>query len=644
MAKTPVKHNLYGRFEEPSFTQSPGRGGPPGPRGEQGGIGSTGPTGVTGPIGANSNVTGPTGSGITGSTGSPGPTGPIITGPTGNNGPTGSGITGSTGSPGPTGPITTGPTGPTQTGPTGANSNVTGPTGYNGNVTGPTGPAQTGPTGANSIGSTGPTGANGYVGSDGSTGPTGPAQTGPTGANSIGSTGPTGANGYVGSDGSTGPTGPAQTGPTGVCSCESIRCDRERIFSLPYKTITNETPVEIWSTGTNLENIGNICSVTMDNIHTIVTYTYRRSGGGLPNIDQTLATCLTLNGNIITAGEIIIIDDGELYGNPSICAIDTTHALYCYALGNEIFARILTLEVTEIIAGDPILVDTIVESDPEYYYFLSGTSVVLLTPSRAIISYEIGRRTTDYMNWGVEGRTCCISINIDTTDELIVGSPIIFQPYPIDQYGVKMNANITYINNYQAIIVYHLDNTGEACILTLDDTTLSSGTPFVFESGKVIGAATDYGGPLICNIGCGNLVILYVRHEDEISFDLIALPLVINDAMITLGTKKIITETHPFCPGLTVIDPGHVMIAWYDWSEPTESPSEITANTCILTIGGTEIQAGDNLQYYSADHEFDEGNNINITTVNLLQYIVVFLDNNPNTNESALYACLLNRS
>jgi len=620
-------------------------GGPTGPIGDLGPTGPTGPAGVdgtegttgpTGPQGADSTVVGPTGpTGAVGPTGATGADSTVV-GPTGDVGPTGPTGADST-VVGPTGPSGSGPTGPT--GPTGADSTVVGPTGATGatgdtgptgadsTVAGPTGPTgatgDTGPAGADSTvaGPTGPTGATGDTGPAGAdstvAGPTGP--TGPAGLDgtegTVGPTGPQGIQGDPGTIGPTGPTGPqggdstvaGPTGPTGgvadinthlntstavtgeVLSWDGADYDwiapagGPTLEAIASGTLPNGVPVVINPDGT-VSAVGlsspeavvfesantTYTSATFDSNSNKVVIAYTDAG----NSSFGTAVVGTISGTSISFGTPVVFESANTTYTSATFDSNSNKVVISYRdAGNSSFgtAVVGTISGTSISFGTPV----VFESENTSYTSATFDS----NSNKVVISYR---------DLGTPGFGTAVVGTISGTS-ISFGTPVVFESASTTYTSATFDSN-----SNKVVIAYRDEGNsgfGTAVVGTISGTSISFGTPVVFES-----ASTSYLSATFDSNS--NKVVIAYRDEGSSAFGT-AVVGTISGTSISFGTPVVFESAISTYTSATFDSSSNkVVIAYRD------SGNSSFGTAVVGTISGTSISFGTPVVFESAHTTF----------------------------------------
>jgi hypothetical protein len=223
------------------------------------------------------------------------------------------------------------------------------------------------------------------------------------------------------------------------------------VLSISGTTVTAGTPVVFESATTYYTSVA-----MLDSSKAVVTY---QDGG---NSNYGTACVLSISGTTVTAGTPAVF---EAANSPytSVAALNSSKAVVTYTdNGNSYYgtACVLSISGTTVTAGTPV----VFESATTYY-----TSVAMLDSSKAVVTY------TDDGNSSY-GTACVLSISGTT---VTAGTPVVFESAAIDSISVAM------LDSSKAVVTYRdggNSNYGTACVLSISGTTVTAGTPVVFES------------------------------------------------------------------------------------------------------------------------------------------------------------------
>jgi hypothetical protein len=190
---------------------------------------------------------------------------------------------------------------------------------------------------------------------------------------------------------------------------------------------------------------------------------YRDTG----NSNYGTACILDISESTITSGSPEVFESANS-DYISVAALSSTKAIVCYRdTGNSNYGTACILDVS---------VSTITPGSPEVFESAATTfiSVAMLTSTKAIVSYSDGGNSS-------YGTACILDVSVST---ITPGSPEVFESADTDATSIAM------LTSTKAIVCYKdvgNSNYGTACILDVSVSTITPGSPEVFES-----AASDY--------------------------------------------------------------------------------------------------------------------------------------------------------
>ena len=172
----------------------------------------------------------------------------------------------------------------------------------------------------------------------------------------------------------------------------------------------------------------------------------------------------------------------------SVSTLDSSKAIVCYQDGgNSSYgtACVLSISGTTITAGTPV----VFESATSTYI-----SVSTLDSSKAIVCYRDDGNSS-------YGTACVLSISGTT---ITAGTPVVFES------ATSTYISVSTLDSSKAIVCYTDDGNssyGTACVLSISGTTITAGTPVVFESASsyYISVSTlDSSKAIVCYRDDGN--------------------------------------------------------------------------------------------------------------------------------------------
>ena len=297
------------------------------------------------------------------------------------------------------------------------------------------------------------------------------------------------------------------------------------ILTINGTTITKGSPIVFNSAGTYY-----ISAVALNENKVLVSY---RDDG---NSYYGTAVVLTINDTSITKGSPIVFESATT-GYISAVALNENKVLVSYRDdGNSDYytAIVLTINDTSITKGSSI---TLGRGGAVY------TSVVKLNENKVLVSYR------DYGNSGY-GTAIVLTIN-DTS--ITAGSPIVFESASTyDISAVTLNEN--------KVLVSYRDNGnssyGTAIVLTINDTSITKGSPIVFESANT----TDISAVSLNE----NKVLVSYRDIGNSHYGT-AIILTISDTSITTGSPIVFEYAQSICMSAVTLNENKVVVSYTDY-------------------------------------------------------------------------------
>jgi hypothetical protein len=151
----------------------------------------------------------------------------------------------------------------------------------------------------------------------------------------------------------------------------------------------------------------------------------------------------------------------------SVTTLSSTQAIVCYSdVGNSYYGMACVLDISgsTITPGTP----AVFESATTTY-----TSVTALSSTQAIVSYSDGGNSS-------YGTACILNISGST---ITPGTPAVFE------FAATTYTSVTALSSTQALVCYQdggNSNRGTACILDISGSTITRGSPTVFESARTV--------------------------------------------------------------------------------------------------------------------------------------------------------------
>jgi urease beta subunit len=297
----------------------------------------------------------------------------------------------------------------------------------------------------------------------------------------------------------------------------------------------------------------------MDSTHAIVGYQ------DAVNSSYGTACCLTLSGTTITA-ETPVVFESAASSYISVCMMDSTHAIVAYRDGGNSdygTACCLTLSGTTITAGTPV----VFESAASIYI-----SVCMMDSTHAIVGYRDGGNSS-------YGTACCLTLSGTT---ITAETPVVFES------AITAWLSVCMMDSTHAIVVYQdagNSSYGTACCLTLSGTTITAGTPVVFES-----ASSSYIS--VCMMDSTHAIVGY-QDAGNSSYGT-ACCLTLSGTTITAGTPVVFESANSSFISVCMMDSTHAIVVYSD------AGNSSYGTACCLTLSGTTITAGTTVVFESA--------------------------------------------
>ena len=179
-----------------------------------------------------------------------------------------------------------------------------------------------------------------------------------------------------------------------------------------------------------------------------------------------MACVLDISGSTITPGTPAIFESANAT-YISVTTLSSAQALVCYRDGGSSSygtACILNISGSTITPGTP----AVFESATTVY-----TSVTALSSTQALVCYQDGGSSS-------YGTACILNISGST---ITPGTPAVFE------FAATTYTSVTALSSTQAIVSYSdggNSNRGTACILNISGSTITRGSPTVFESATTV--------------------------------------------------------------------------------------------------------------------------------------------------------------
>jgi hypothetical protein len=257
-----------------------------------------------------------------------------------------------------------------------------------------------------------------------------------------------------------------------VCYDYNLSSGRCTVLDISGSTITPGPSYQIFTGG------GVNCSVSaLSSTQAILVYP--DAGGD----DYPRASVLTITGTAVAAGAELIISGGQT-GTVEVTALSSTKAVAAFNSGNG-NAFVIEISGTTATYGTIVSFSTAVSD---------SISLSTISSTQAILIY--GNRTT------LRGYACVLDVSGSTVTPAT----------PVDFSGSEINtSSVATLSSTQAIATYtDAGNSlyGTSCVLDISGSTITPGTPVVFESATSwYTSVTDLSSTqaIVCYQDAGNL-------------------------------------------------------------------------------------------------------------------------------------------
>ena len=269
------------------------------------------------------------------------------------------------------------------------------------------------------------------------------------------------------------------------------------------------------------------------------------------------AVILTISGTTITPGTPTVFNSAYT-DNISSAALSSTSVLVAYTDGgnsNYGTAVIFTISDTTITVGTPVVFEG---ASTSYIY------AVALSSTSVLVAYQ------DFTN-SRYGTSIVLTIS-DTT--ITVGTPVVFES------AVTSRISVAVLSSTNVLVAYQDEGNsdyGTAVVLTISDTTITVGTPVVFES-----AETD--NISVAALSSTSVLVAYQDGGNSDSGTTVVLT--ISDTTITPGTPTVFNSSSTYYISATAISLTNVLITYSDGGNSDYGMA------VVLAISDTTITVG----------------------------------------------------
>jgi len=314
---------------------------------------------------------------------------------------------------------------------------------------------------------------------------------------------------------------------------------------------------------------------------------YGQGSGGSSGVvnDALLTTAVIKSGNNISRGDLISYDGTEVIKR-SIGNDITSGSEYVFNSGTPIYISAVSLSDTKVLVsyrdgsyGKAIVLNidgTNITSGSEYI-FNSGTTIdtnsLLIDNNKVLVSYK------DYSN-----SSYGTSIVLNISGNTITGG----SEYVFNSGGNTGNITPILLDTNKVLISYQDYNNssyGTAIVLNIDGTTITSGSPYVFNSGN-----TSY----ISATSLTSTKVLVSYQDASNSYYGTAIVLNISGNTISKGSAYIFNNNTAFTSTVSLTDT-KVLVSYRDQGNGNKGTA------IVLNISGSTISKGNEFVFNSGD-------------------------------------------
>jgi len=267
------------------------------------------------------------------------------------------------------------------------------------------------------------------------------------------------------------------------------------------------------------------------------------------------AIVLTIFGTAIVAGTPFVFASA-MTNYISATTIDRNKILVAYQNGSNYYGKSIVLTIS----------DTTITAGTVFDFATTNTTSILVT------TLDSSKVLVIYKNNSYSYRGTAIVLTISGTT-ITAGTSLI---YETSEAG---NASITSLDNNKVLVAYEDGNNssyGTAIVLTISDTTITAGTPLVFENGRA---------NTISLVTIDNTKALAVYGEGNSNYYGKSIVLTISDTTITAGTPLVFENAQ---------------VGWFSATSLVNSKVLVTyryntggyGKSIVLTVSGSTITAG----------------------------------------------------
>jgi hypothetical protein len=282
------------------------------------------------------------------------------------------------------------------------------------------------------------------------------------------------------------------------------------------------------------------------------------------------ARILDVSGTTITAGTPVVFDS-VMIAIPKVVMLTSTKAMVCYrGASNYGYACILDVSVSTVTAGTPVVFE------PGY---IDGLSITALSSTKVITFCKDNPA-------GNLGTACVLDVSVST---ITAGTPKVVTPYYINEPSVVT------LTSTKALISYSDGNNsgyGTARILDVSGTTITEGTAVAFESAIPV----DLSGAALTST---KVIVAYGDNGTSPSKQGTACILDVSVSTITAGTPVLFNPANSVNAIVSTLASNKALVTYKDggnsgystYSVLDVSGSAITPATSVMydtAVAGTD--------------------------------------------------------
>jgi len=357
--------------------------------------------------------------------------------------------------------------------------------------------------------------------------------------------------------------------------------------------ITAGTPVVFESATSEYTSVAMLTS-------TKAIVTYKDNG----NSSYGTSCILNVSGSTITAGTPVVFESAYS-AYTSVAMLTSTKAIVVYSdVGNSNYgtSRILDVSGTSITVGNSV----VYESANSGY-----DSVAMLTSTKAIVVY-VDNGNTGY------GTSCILNVSGST---ITTGTPKVFESAYTAYTSVAM------LTTAKAIVVYSDSGSsdhGTSCILDVSGSTITAGTPVVYES-------SDSYYSSVASLTSTKAIVVYQKNGSG-NYGTSRI-LDVSGTSITVGSPAVFEAASTYNTSVATLTSTKAIVTYKDGGNSGYGTS------CILDVSSSTITAGTPTVFNTSNSNYDDF--MLVAAMTSVQAIVVYSDY---ANSGYGTSCILDNS